>query len=117
LLTKSDQYYYDNTAVRDVNDRNLRTVWSINTQAFRDAHFATFPPALVERCLLLSSKPGEVALDPFLGSGTLAEVAIQHGRAFLGIELNPAYVEIARKRITQMNSLERRMDEVDEATV
>jgi site-specific DNA-methyltransferase (cytosine-N4-specific) len=116
LFSKAEQYFYDNTSVRDVNDRNVRTVWSINTHPFRDAHFATFPPKLVERCMLLSSRSGEIVLDPFMGSGTVAEVAIQHGRAFLGIELNPAYVDIAKKRIAKTINLERRIEEADEAT-
>lgn len=117
LFSKSERYFYDNAAVRDVNDRNIRTVWSINTQAFRDAHFATFPPKLVERCLLLTSQPGELVLDPFIGSGTVAEVAIEQGRAFLGIELNPAYIDIAKKRLTKTINLERRIEEVGESAV
>lgn len=117
LLTKSEHYYYDNGAVRDINDRNIRTVWDIHTQPFREAHFATFPPKLVERCLLLSSREGETVLDPFIGSGTVAEVAIQHGRAFLGIELNPDYVSIIRKRLLNCERLDRRIEEIDEASV
>jgi site-specific DNA-methyltransferase (cytosine-N4-specific) len=117
LFSKSERYYYDNEAVREINGRNVRTVWSINTQPFRDAHFATFPPQLVEKCMLLTSQPGEMVLDPFIGSGTVAEVAIQNGRAFTGIELNPAYVKIARKRLLQEVNLERRIEEIDESAI
>jgi site-specific DNA-methyltransferase (cytosine-N4-specific) len=103
LLTKSEQYYYNNIAAREVNNTNLRSVWDINTHPFPDAHFATFPPKLVERCLLLSSKPNDIVCDPFLGSGTVGMVSIQHGRAFLGVELNPQYVEITRNRLARID--------------
>jgi site-specific DNA-methyltransferase (adenine-specific) len=111
LLSKSEHYYYDNQAATRANGGNLRSVWDIHTQPFRGAHFATFPPALVERCMLLTSEPGDVVLDPFLGSGTVAEVAIKQGRNFLGIELNPDYTAIARRRISQASSLERMVSE------
>ncbi len=117
LFSKSERYYYDNAAIREVNGRNVRSVWSINTQPFREAHFATFPPELVEKCMLLTSQPGEIVLDPFIGSGTVAEVAIEHGRAFLGIELNPAYVEISRKRLIKAVNLERRIEEIDKTAI
>jgi site-specific DNA-methyltransferase (cytosine-N4-specific) len=114
FLTKSEQYYYDNQAVREPNDRNVRSVWDINTMPLKDVHFATFPPKLVEPCLLLASKEGDIVLDPFLGSGTVGVVAVELGRAFLGIELNPEYVEIARRRFRQLPRLDRRVEEVDE---
>jgi DNA modification methylase len=98
LLTKSEKYFYDSAAVRGPNERNLRTVWDINTQPFADAHFATFPPALVERCLSLTSRPGDMVLDPFLGSGTTGQVAMAMDRRFIGVELNPSYAEVALRR-------------------
>jgi DNA modification methylase len=98
LFSKSEQYHYNAGADRGPNGRNLRTVWDINTQAFKEAHFATFPPALVERCLALGCEKGDLVLDPFLGSGTTGQVAIGMGRRFLGVELNPEYVEIALRR-------------------
>ena len=79
--------------------RNRRTVWTIPTQPYADAHFATYPPALVEPCIKAGSKPGDTVLDPFCGSGTTGEVAERYERDFIGIELNPEYVELARKRI------------------
>jgi DNA modification methylase len=99
LFTKSEKYAYDHTAVRGPRDRNLRTIWAINTQAYSEAHFATFPPALVEPCILLGSRPSGLVLDPFIGSGTTGLVALQAGRRFVGIELNPAYVDIAERRL------------------
>jgi len=99
LFSKNEQYFYDHLAVRGPNDRNLRTVWDINTQAFKEAHFATFPPALVKPCVALSSHQNDLILDPFLGSGTLGQIALQMSRRFIGIELNPDYVAIAERRL------------------
>ena len=101
FLTKSERYYYNQTAVRGETGRDLRSVWDIHTQPFAEAHFATFPPQLVRQCLLLGSRPGDLILDPFLGSGTTADVAIETSRAFIGVELNPDYVAIARRRIAR----------------
>jgi len=81
--------------------RNLRTVWSINTEAFPEAHFATFPPALVEPCIKASSRKNDFVLDPFLGSGTVGLVSLKLGRRVLGIELKEEYAEIARNRLGQ----------------
>jgi hypothetical protein len=80
LLTKSERYYYDNRAITEGNGRNRRTVWSVPTQAFHGAHFATFPPRLIEPCILSSSRPGDYVLDPFFGSGTVGVVCQDHGR-------------------------------------
>jgi DNA modification methylase len=77
----------------------LRTVWDINTQALRDAHFASFPPALIRPCVALSSRVDDIILDPFIGSGTTGVVALDTGRRFFGIELNPRYMEIAERRL------------------
>jgi DNA modification methylase len=79
--------------------RNARTVWTINVANFPEAHFATFPEALVQRCVLAGSRTGDVVLDPFAGSGTTCAVADAYQRRFVGIELNPRYVEMARRRI------------------
>ena len=102
LLTKSEQYYYDYEAVMENNGngrRNRRSVWFVNTQPFSDAHFATFPPALIEPCILAGSKAGDCVLAPFFGSGTVGLVCQEHERSFLGIELRPEYIDIARKRL------------------
>lgn len=99
LFSKNERYFYDSSAVRGPNGRNLRTVWDVHTQAYRDAHFATFPPALIEPCISLATRPHGLVLDPFIGSGTTGVAALQQGRRFLGIELNPEYVEIAARRL------------------
>jgi len=79
--------------------RNRRSVWTVATKPFKGAHFATFPPELIRPCIRAGSPLGGVVLDPFFGAGTTGLVARQEGRTFIGIELNPAYVEIARARI------------------
>ncbi len=79
--------------------RNKRSVWHIATQPYPDAHFATYPEALIEPCILAGSKEGDTVLDPFCGSGTTGVVACRHNRNFLGVELNPAYAQLAEKRI------------------
>lgn len=99
LFSKSERYTYDHSAVRGPNDRNVRTVWDVNTQAYKDAHFATFPPSLVEPCVALATGVEDIVLDPFLGSGTTGLTALTLGRRFVGIELNPDYVEMAERRI------------------
>jgi site-specific DNA-methyltransferase (cytosine-N4-specific) len=99
LFSKSERYYYDNTAVRGPNERNLRTVWDINTEPNKHAHEAMFPTKLVEPCLALTSRPGDLVLDPFIGSGTAGLVALQLHRRFIGIELNPDYALDAERRL------------------
>lgn len=99
LFSKSEQYAYDSRAVRGPNDRNLRTVWEVHTKPYREAHFATFPLDLVKPCVSLSTKAKDLILDPFIGSGTTGVAALRANRRFVGIELNPAYVEIAEKRL------------------
>jgi DNA modification methylase len=79
--------------------RNKRSVWTVTTKPYPDAHFATYPEELIEPCILAGSAYDDTILDPFTGSGTTGAVAIGHRRNFVGVELNPAYVELARKRI------------------
>ena len=98
MLTKREKYYYDYQAIKE-NGRNKRTVWSVNTAPFPEAHFATFPPALIEPCILSSTKENDVVLDPFFGSGTVGVVCQENRRRFIGIELNNEYVRIAQKRL------------------
>lgn len=80
--------------------RNRRSVWTVATKPYKGAHFATFPPALVEPCILAGSRPRDVVIDPFMGSGTTAAVALQHGRQYLGCELNPDYKPLQDERIS-----------------
>ena len=79
--------------------RNKRDVWTVATHPFPEAHFATFPPALVEPCILAGCPEGGTVLDPFAGSGTTGLVALRLNRRFIGIELSPEYLEMARRRI------------------
>lgn len=84
-----------------VPDRNKRSVWSVQTQAFPGAHFATFPEKLIEPCILAGSRPGDVVFDPFMGAGTVAAVATRLGRRWLGAELNRDYVALQSDRTRQ----------------
>ena len=82
--------------------RNKRDVWSVCTKPNNEAHFATFPEELIKPCILAGSRLGGVVLDPFFGSGTTGRVAREYGRQYIGIELNPEYVEIANRRAVEV---------------
>jgi len=82
--------------------RNKRSVWTITTKPYKGAHFATFPPDLIEPCILAGSRSGGTVLDPFGGSGTTAGVAIKHGRKAVLCELNPEYAALASDRIASI---------------
>ena len=128
LLTKSAKYYYDaikEDSVSDIKKRtrkigegqdskigtqgsagndgysNKRSVWTINTQPYKEAHFAVFPPKIPELCIKAGTKEGDTVLDPFFGSGTTGWVAQRLGRKWIGIELNAEYIKIAEKRFIQ----------------
>lgn len=115
LLSKSERYYYDYEAVKEdvskrSNDRkpaekrNRRSVWSVNTKPFKGAHFAVFPPELIKPCILAGTPEGGMVLDPFIGSGTTGVAAIDLGRQFTGIDLNPQYItDIAEPRIKDLS--------------
>jgi DNA modification methylase len=81
--------------------RNARNVWTITPTPLKAAHFAVMPLPLAERCLLAGTKPGDVVIDPFGGAGTVAVAAVQNGRRAVLVELNPAYVKLARARIAE----------------
>lgn len=81
------------------NGRNRRTVWTVPTHPYSGAHFATFPPKLIEPCILAGCPRGGTVLDPFAGAGTTGLVALRNSRNFIGIELNPEYIALARRRI------------------
>ena len=81
--------------------RNKRSVWNVGVASFKDAHFAVYPPALIEPCIKAGSAEGDTVLDPFSGSGTTGEVALKLGRNYVGCELNPDYARLSEKRITE----------------
>jgi DNA modification methylase len=86
-------------AIANPAGRNKRSVWTVSTQPFPGAHFATFPPKLIEPCILAGSAPDDLVLDPFAGAGTTLLVAEQQGRDSIGVELNPEYAQLARDRL------------------
>ena len=79
--------------------RNRRSVWTVATRPYKGAHFATYPPELIRPCILAGSRPGDVALDPFGGSGTTAQVAIEEGRRAVLCELNAEYLPLIESRL------------------
>jgi DNA modification methylase len=109
LLSKSNRYYFNAEAIKEPcksggsgskdGMRNKRDVWEVAAKPYRGAHFATFPVALIEPCVAAGCPPGGIVLDPFMGSGTAGVAALKRSCNYLGIELNPAYAEMARERI------------------
>ena len=90
---------------KQCNGRNKRDVWTVTTKPYKEAHFATFPPDLIEPCILAGSKIGDTVLDPFAGSGTTLAVSIKHGRNGIGCELNPEYITLIEKRLSEVQPL------------
>jgi len=137
LLTKSDKYFFDHEAIKEVaktppmkrnknaegyhadypkgerfspgertwgadGKRNKRSVWTVNLKPYKEAHFATYPSELITPCILAGCPQGGVVLDPFGGSGTTAQVAIENGRNAILCELNPDYIGIINKRLASI---------------
>ena len=127
LLSKSPKYYFDAEAIKepasappkkcgpkndasrndsgrtgivrgDGKTRNRRSVWTVATRPYKGAHFATFPPDLIQPCIRAGCPAGGTVLDPFGGSGTTGKVAASEGRKAILIELNPEYVKLAKNR-------------------
>lgn len=123
LMAKSAKYYYDAEAIKEkantpstfhgggsvdksrndsgrqnegIDDglKNKRSVWTVATKPYSEAHFATFPPDLVKPCILAGTRPGDLVLDPFSGSGTVGQVCAELARGYVGIELNSKYAEL-----------------------
>ena len=99
---------FDREDVQYNQMRNRRDVWTVATNATKEAHFATYPPALVEPCILAGSLRDDVVLDPFNGSGTSALVALANKRNYIGIELNPEYVDLTKLRVANDNYIAHR---------
>ena len=93
--------------------RNKRDVWTVNTKPFKGAHFAVYPPKLIEPCILAGCPDGGTVLDPFSGSGTTGVVALNNQKKYIGIELNPEYAKISHERIKEQvpNTLVEHMSE------
>jgi DNA modification methylase len=83
--------------------RNKRSVWTVSTSPYPEAHYATFSPALIEPCILAGSRPGDIVLDPFAGSGTVGRVAEQYSRRWIGIDLG--YQELQAKRLSNLQKV------------
>ena len=112
LLTKSKKYFYDSKAVEvptieksegKVVYKNRRSIWKINIKPVKEAHFATYPEEIPELCIKAGCKEGGTVLDPFFGSGTTGRVAERLGKKWIGIEMNPEYVKIAKQRTSQID--------------
>lgn len=104
-INKAKQKLAEELATLGYSTRNKRSVWTVPTKPFKGAHFATFPQELIEPCILAGAPAGGVVLDPFMGSGTTAQVAQNLGRKYLGCELNPEYERLQWLRLRQ-HSLE-----------
>lgn len=106
--TGSQSFINNNVVERDSHGnvqnesglRNKRSVWTVATAPFPEAHFATFPPDLIEPCILAGSRVGDRVLDPFNGSGTTGVVALSHQRDYDGIDRNADYIEMSRRRLS-----------------
>ena len=85
--------------------KNKRSVWTIATKPYKDAHFATYPPELITPCIVAGSKENDIVLDPFSGSGTTGEVALLHNRNYIGLELNPEYAKLSEKRLLEAGGM------------
>ena len=96
---------YSGDKYTDTGIRNKRDVWTVPTRSYKGAHFATFPPDLIQPCILAGCPEGGTVLDPFFGAGTTGLVAQRHNRKWIGCELNPTYAELAQNRINDEANL------------
>ena len=107
LLSRSRNYYYDVDAVRGPNGRRLRTTWEFPTEPRKrsnggmDDHPAIMPLSLARRCVEITSRPGDVVLDPYAGSGTTLIAARNAGRKWVGVELKPGFVDLIERRLSE----------------
>lgn len=85
--------------------RNKRDVWSVSTKPYKEAHFATYPEELILPCILSGSRKGDTVLDPFNGAGTTGVVCLKNGREYIGVELNPDYVDISMRRLNSVKEI------------
>jgi len=107
LLTKKRDYYFDVDSIKipTVDGEGMKrrkSVWEVQTKPYKDAHFAVYPPELIEPCIIAGSEKGDIILDPFMGSGTTAAVAKSLGRDYIGCELHEDYGKLIQKRIGEI---------------
>ena len=98
LLSKNQNYYFDVDVIKEPT-RRKRSVWNINTKPYKNAHFAVYPPELIEPCIKAGSEVGDIILDPFMGSGTTAMVAKELGRYYIGCDLHEDYGNLIQERM------------------
>jgi DNA modification methylase len=106
LLTKKRDYYFDVDSIKipTVDGEGMKrrkSVWEVQTKPYKDAHFAVYPPELIEPCIIAGSERGDIILDPFMGSGTTAAVAKSLGRDYIGCELHEDYGKLIKKRVDE----------------
>jgi len=105
LFSKNQNYHFDVDAIKEPT-RRKRSVWSITKKPYKGAHFATYPPDLIEPCIKAGSEVGDIVLDPFMGSGTTAAVAKSLGRDYIGCELHEDYGNLIQKRVGEYQPVE-----------
>ena len=105
LFSKNQNYYFDVDAIKEPT-RRKRSVWNIQTKPYKEAHFAVYPPDLIEPCIKAGSEEGDIVLDPFMGSGTTAMVAKSLGRDYIGCELHEDYGNLIQKRVEEYHPVE-----------
>jgi site-specific DNA-methyltransferase (adenine-specific) len=108
-ITKSDEHglrpQHHGVSIATGLYRTMRDVWFVATEALKEKHYAMFPQQLIMPCILCGCPENGIVLDPFMGSGTTAVVAMKHFRKYIGIEINPEYVGIAERRIAKEGGL------------
>ena len=105
LFSKNQNYYFDVDAIKEPT-RRKRSVWNVTKKPYKGAHFAVFPPELIEPCIKAGSEKGDIVLDPFMGSGTTAMVAKSLGRDYNGCELHEDYGNLIQKRVGEYHPVE-----------
>ena len=103
LFSKSQNYYFDVDAIKE-ETRRKRSVWNVTKKPYKGAHFAVFPPELIEPCILAGSEKGDTILDPFMGSGTTAMVSKKLDRYYIGCELHENYGNLIEERVSSYES-------------
>ena len=103
LFSKSQNYYFDVDAIKE-ETRRKRSVWNVTKKPYKGAHFAVFPPDLIEPCILAGSEKGDTILDPFMGSGTTAMVSKKLDRYYIGCELHENYGNLIEERVSSYES-------------